>query len=509
MTTAPNETDVALRTDNLTKNFAGMTAVDQVNLQINFGEVHGIIGRNGAGKTVLVSMMAGVLPPTSGSMVIDGTTVDARGYSPGVAHSLGVTIIPQEPQFALEMSVTDNLFLGAPVKRGPLLARRRMRQVVQRALQAVGLTLDPNARMDQCSIEEQQLLALAKALFIHDARIILLDEITASLSAVRKNQILDLLREEAKEHHRAFVLISHRIGEVMASCDRVSVLRDGKRIDTVELAGTSASQLAQMIVGGEVKEVDLDHSQDFGEEVLAVESLGKTGSFEDVSFTLRRHEVIGLAGLDGSGRDEVMNSLYGLTRADQGTITMAGTVAKIRSPKAARKFGVAFVPKKREELAVVHGMNVQDNILLPIYSTITNRLGLISRHRANQLVRGRLAVLPFKARSMDQNIDFLSGGNRQRVIINRMALVRPDVFVLQEPTRGVDIASKPDIIATVRNDLRGNSGVILSSESEDELVEMCDRVLVMFRGKCVREFQRGQADFTSSAIYSTIQGVES
>ncbi|MDR1711233.1 MAG: sugar ABC transporter ATP-binding protein [Propionibacteriaceae bacterium] len=505
---AGSEPRAAFRTEKLTKRFSGQTAVDEVDLTINAGEVHGIIGRNGAGKTVLVSMMAGVLPPTSGTLVVGEFRGGAGSYSPGTAHSLGVTIIPQEPEFALEMSVIDNLFLGVPLKKGPVLAHAKMREVAAAALDAVGVQLDPRTKIALCTLEEQQLLALAKALFIEDAKVILLDEITASLSAARKQQILDLMRVEAEQNGRAFVLISHRISEVITVCDRVSVLRDGKRIATVPSAETTAAELAQLIVGDDVHAPVLDETMEFGDRVLQVEGLSKAGAFEDVAFSLRRGEVLGLAGLDGSGKDEVVNALYGLVRADRGNVTVNGKTARVKSPGMARKLGVAYVPKKREELAVVHGMSVQDNILLPVYSAISNAVGLINRRRAKELVEARMAVLPFKARSLGVNIDYLSGGNRQRVVINRMALLRPDVFVLHEPTRGVDIASKPDIIATVRNDLRAGSGVILTSESEDELVDMCDRVLVFFRGKCVREFIRGAADFTSGAIYNSLQGVE-
>ncbi|MDR2382054.1 MAG: sugar ABC transporter ATP-binding protein [Bifidobacteriaceae bacterium] len=507
MGTAVDPRPPAFRTIKLTKRFSGQTAVDEVDLAIQAGEVHGIIGRNGAGKTVLVSMMAGVLPPTSGQLQVGDFTGGAGSYSPGTAHGLGVTIIPQEPQFALEMSVIDNLFLGAPRMAGPLLARSAMRRTAAQALRAVGVDVDPRAWIAHCTIEEQQLLALAKALFIEDAKVILLDEITASLSAARKDQILELLRHEAQTNGRAFVLISHRISEVMTVCDRVSVLRDGKRIDTVEVASTTAAKLAAMIVGGEVKGPELDETAVSDEEILQVDRLTRAGAFTDVSFSLRRGEVIGLAGLDGSGKDDLMNALYGLAKPDSGSVTVCGKTATIKSPKVARRLGVAYVPKKREELAIVHGMSVQDNILLPIYPKIRNKAGLIDRRRAKSLIAGRLKVLPFKARSLNVDIDYLSGGNRQRVVINRMALLSPHVFVLHEPTRGVDIASKPDIIATVRNDMRESSGVILTSESEDELVDMCDRVFVFFRGRCVKEFHRGAPDFTSGAIYNAIQGV--
>ncbi len=507
MTTGDGVPSVAFRTEKLTKRFSGMTAVDEVDLSINAGEVHGIIGRNGAGKTVLVSMMAGVLQPTSGSLYVGATRGGAGSYSPGIAHSLGVTIIPQEPEVAPDMSVIDNLFLGSPVKRGALLAHREMRRVAAMALEAVGVGAEPSDRIGSCTIEEQQLLALAKALFIEDARVILLDEITSSLSAARKQQILTLMRREAEERNRAFVLISHRISEMMTVCDRVSVLRDGCRIDTVDVADTTAAELAALIVGSEVRQPTLDDFQPSDDEVLRVERLRRAGRFAGVSFRLRRGEVLGLAGLDGSGKDDVMNALYGLGKVDSGTIAIRGTVAKVTSPSTARRLGVAYVPKKREELAVLHGMSVQDNILLPVYASIRNRLGLIDRKRARELVHTRMERLPFKARSLGADIDSLSGGNRQRVVINRMALLRPDVFVLCEPTRGVDIASKPDIIATIRNGLRAESGVVLTSESEDELIDMCDRVLVFFRGECVREFVRGEPEFNPAAIYNSIQGV--
>jgi ABC-type sugar transport system ATPase subunit len=498
----------ALKTVKLTKRFAGMTAVDQVDLTIHQGEIHGIIGRNGAGKSVLVSMIAGVVRPTSGDLVIGKARVAPGGYSPGVAHAAGIALIPQEPQFAAEMSVLDNLFLGAAPRRGPLLALNQMRAAALDAIAAVGVRVSPRSRMGNCTIEEQQLLAVAKAIFVEDAKVILLDEITASLSAVRKQQILDLMRSQARDQSRSFVLISHRVAEVMSVCDAVSVLRDGQRVATLKTAETTQAHLADLIVGGAAIRPEHLDERELGEEVLAVEGISQRGKLQDTSFKLRRGEILGLAGLDGSGKEEVMRALYGLEKLTGGAVRVRGKAARIRSPKTAGKLGIAYLPKERDELAIIHHMSVLDNILLPVYTKVMTPFGLINRRAARELVRERMQALPFKAASVRAPIDSLSGGNQQRVVLNRVALLKPDIFVLGEPTRGVDIASKPAIIATVRNSLSQDAGVVLSSESEDELIDMCDRVLVFFRGECVREFRKGEDDFNTAAIYNAIQGVD-
>lgn len=502
------ETELAFEVRGLTKRFGDLDAVQSVDLGVKAGEIHGIIGRNGAGKSVLLSMMAGILSPSAGIIVVRGSVIDAGGYSPGVAHALGVTVIPQEPLFAQKMTVVDNLFLGTPITRAGMLDRKQMCSLALDIAARLHLNIDVNGRMEHLAVEEQQLLAFGKAIFIEDSQVVLLDEITASLSSSRKQQVLDLMREQAKGSRRAFILISHHISEILECCDQVSVMRDGHRVATLDVHGTNAEQLARHIVGDLVDAPLLGISEELGAVVLDIKDLSSARSFEPVSLRIRRGEVVGLAGLDGSGKDEFMAALFGLHRTDGGTIRIDGSVRKIESPTDAHQADIAYLPKKRDELAIIPRRSVEENILISVYQTITNRLGLINYRRGRALIRERFSLLQVKTSSLSTNIDTLSGGNRQKVIINRVSLTRPRLFVLCEPTRGVDIATRPDITRVIRTQFTSESAVLLTSESEGEMIDTCDRILVFLHGRVTREIRRGSPEFTSAALYRFVQGVD-
>lgn len=503
-----SETDLAFEVRGLTKRFGDLEAVQSVDLGVKAGEIHGIIGRNGAGKSVLLSMMAGILQPSTGTIVVRGSVVDAGGYSPGVAHALGVTLIPQEPLFAQKMSVVDNLFLGAPITRRGMLDRKQMCSLAMDIGARLQLSIDVNGLMEHLGVEEQQLLAFGKAIFIEDAQVVLLDEITASLSSLRKHQVLDLMREQSQASGRAFILISHHISEILECCDQVSVMRDGHLIATLYVHETNAEQLARHIVGDLVDAPLLDIPREPGAVVVDIQELSSARSFDPISLRICCGEVVGLAGLDGSGKDEFLAALFGLHRTDGGTVRIDGLARQIDSPTAAHRAGIAYLPKNRDELAVIPRRSVEENTLISVYPTIANRLGLINYRRGRALIRERFSLLQVKASSLRSSIDTLSGGNRQKVIINRVSMTKPRLFVLCEPTRGVDIATRPDITHVIRTQFTSGSAVLLTSESEEEMIDTCDRILVFLHGRVTREIRRGSPEFTSAALYRFVQGVD-
>ncbi len=532
------------RLESLTRVFPGVLAVDRVNLEVSQSEIHGIIGKNGAGKSVLVSMIAGILRPSSGAIWIRDRRVLSEHYTPGRAHELGVSLIPQEPSITRALSVTETLYMGRPLTHGlGLLDHGEMQRRTLEIARKLSVQARPGQRMAALPIEDQQLLAFGKALFIERAQVILLDEITASLSRSRKNLLLEFLRDAiAQAPHLSFTLISHRISEILEFCDRVTVMRDGRAAATLNVAETTKEELAAWIVGEEGSyyterarlagagdaarsQVSARRDGDTTEgprgqagydaavaaagrkPVLRVQQLAVKGAFEGVDFDLAPGEVIGLAGLDGSGKDELLAALCGLMRVDAGTLTLEGQAITLVSPRGALAHGIAYLPRKRESQAVIHNRSVEENMLLSVYARLRTRLGLIDYTRGRATARDGIRVLDIKTPSLRTSIDHLSGGNRQKVIINRVMSTTPKVFVLNEPTRGVDLATKPEILKAIRQRLAAESGVILTSESEEELVEACDRILVLYQGKIRQSLRRGEPSFNVGEVYRAIQGV--
>ncbi|WP_119389458.1 sugar ABC transporter ATP-binding protein [Taklimakanibacter lacteus] len=500
------------RLTELTKRFPGVVAVSGVNLTVRRGEVHGIIGRNGAGKSVLMSLISGLARATSGGIAINGHSVDIASYNPIKAHALGVSLVPQEPKFAARLSIADNLFMGRPIDRSlGFINSAAMRKKAKAVAAEVGLSLDPDEPMARLPIESQQLLAFGKAQFIEEAQIILLDEITASLSRERKQMLLALLRRLVRAApERSYTLISHHVSEIMEFCDRVTVMRDSKAVATLDVAHTTAAELANWIVG----DIPVTRLDDYNATpskpsapFVSVKDLSLPPNLTSASFEVAIGEVIGLAGLDGSGKEEAVEALFGMKRPDAGAIAIEGRPVGIASPAIAIRHGIGFLPKHRERQAVIPGRSIVENTLISSYRSFSNALGLIDETRAEAMTRAKMTEFKVKAAGPFTAMTELSGGNKQKVLIGRLTLSSPRLFILNEPTRGVDLATKPEILRAIREELALASGVIMLSESEDELIAVCDRILVFFRGRIVSVLNRGTQAFNVATLYKTIQGV--
>ena len=514
---SPSDAPASYVLERVTRHFPGVRAVDDVSMSVRTGEIHGVIGRNGAGKSVLVSMIAGLIPPSAGRIVIGDRSISPANASPARAHELGVSLIPQEPKFAANLSVVDNVFMGRqPTDRFGLVHRRRMAREVDALLAEFALNIDPRKRVRDLSVENQQLLAFGKALRIERAQVVLLDEITASLTRERRQMLLELLKRLSREVAGiSFTLISHHIAEVMEFCDRVTVMRDGKAVATLNTADTTAKDLAGWIVGdsgavtvqsmaGDTASVDRS-----GPPVVQVQGLARAPDFAGLDLDLHVGDVVGFAGLEGSGKDVALETLFGLRTASAGTIRIDGRPVTLTSPRRALDLGIALLPKHREAQAVIHNRSVEENTLLSSYRRFANGLGLINGRQASAAAAACTRNLQVKAPSLQTVIDHLSGGNKQKVMVNRLAMTTPRVVLLNEPTRGVDLSVKPDLLRVIRTQMAANAAVVMISESEDELIAICDRICIFFKGRIVHVLHRGAADFTVGNVFRAIQGVSS
>jgi ABC-type sugar transport system ATPase subunit len=516
-TSSDSQTLVALQ--GLTKRFPGVTAVDQVNLQITKGELHGIIGRNGAGKSVLAGLIAGVFQSDAGEIQIGEDSVDGNGYSPSKAHELGVSLVPQEPAFAPQLSVTENLFMGrSPDSVLGLVKPKRMEQRAKEIIGTLSLEASPRDPMSELPIETQQLIAFGKAYFIDDARVLLLDEITASLPRDRKTNLLELLLSLLEENpDRAFVLISHHISEIEEFCDRVSVMRDGRRVATLDVEKTTESELAEYIVGdvdvtsGNLGKESADEesveSTDVEPPLLSVSELGDGDSFNELDFELRDGEVLGFAGLDGSGKEAALAALYGLNSAREGTMEVEGEAVSPKSPREAISSGIVYLPRHRESEAVLQMQTVDLNTLISGHQRFISLLGFFDSRKGKKQTRRVCDNLRVKMTGINTAIDSLSGGNKQKVLFGRLLTAQPKIFLLNEPTRGVDISAKPILLREIRQRMAQNGAVVMASESIDEMVSVCDRIIVFFRGKAASKIKKNDDDFGVQEIYRRVQGV--
>lgn len=512
--------NVACRVEGLTKTFPGVEALKDVTMEIEEGEIHGIVGKNGAGKSVLMSILAGLLPATEGEIRIRGQLVDLRRYNAPRAHELGVELVPQEPTFAPDMSVQDNLFLGSGFSgRLGFIERARLSEQVREVMNRLGVEARPEWSMKRLSVEDQQLLAFGKALFIDHARIILLDEITATLPRNRKARFLEFLRNEVERSpDLSFTLISHHIDEILEFCERVTVMRDGEAIGPLNVQELNKAELADMITGGRASanggissaSKDTAGAGEARPNVLSVRGLTSPGNFEDVSFELQGGQVLGVAGLEeSSGKDALLPALVGLVPVAEGTVEINGSPVQVDSPRQALKQGLAYLPKKREEEGVITGSSVRDNLLANVYERLRNFLGALNRSECRRVAQKNVTEFGVKTPSVEARIDTLSGGNRQKVMLARQMNASPTVLLLDEPTRGVDIGAKTEIMSLIRESLAADRAVIVTSESEEELVELCEQILVIVRGRIVRTMAKGEENFTPTEVYRLAQGVGS
>jgi rhamnose transport system ATP-binding protein len=471
------------------KSFGGVQAVRGVDLALMPGEIHAVVGENGAGKSTLVRILGGVYRPDEGSVVVEGERVDL--HSPADARARGVAVIYQEPALFPDLDVAENIFMGRQPRGRLGIDWREMYREVGELMGSLGVALDPRTPIQGLSVADQQLVEIAKALSL-DARVVVMDEPTAALSSRETEQLFRIVKG-LRERGVAVLFISHRIEEVFELGDTVTVLRDGEHVITEPAAQLDAAVLIRHMVGRELGELFPKEHADIGAPLLEVRGLARQGVFEDVSFTLRRGEILGLAGLVGAGRTEIARALFGIDKLDSGEILLEGRPVAIRSPSDAVSAGLAFVPEDRQHQGLVLEMAIERNATLPILRRLT-RLGLIQRRRERAVAREYTGRLQVKAAGLDLPATSLSGGNQQKVVLAKWLATDPSLLILDEPTRGIDIGTKAEVHRIVSGLAARGLGILLISSELPEVLAMADRVLVMHEGRITGEFGRDEAD---------------
>jgi rhamnose transport system ATP-binding protein len=477
------------------KRYGGVTALGGVSLDLRGGEVHALIGENGAGKSTLVRLMTGAATPDRGSIAIDGRPV--AGADPALMRSLGVAAIYQQPALFPDLTVAENLAIG--LERGGAWRRVDWRERRRRGtalLSRVGAAVDLDARADTLGAAEQQLVEIARALGA-DARILLLDEPTAALSGRETTRLFDLLRG-LRDAGVGMLYISHRLEEIGALADRVSVLRDGALMATREAKAVTRAELIRLMVGRDVLSTVPARRPAAADVVLEVAGLGSRASgVHDVSFHVRRGEILGLAGLVGAGRTEVARVLFGITPADRGTVRIGGAAVRLGSPADAVRRGLAYVPEDRRRHALIGELSVAANTTLASLAAITHA-GFLDRTRERAIAADYVRRFAIRAPSVDAPVATLSGGNQQKVALARWLAAAPRILIVDEPTQGVDVGAKAEIHRLLGTLADEGLAVLLISSDLPEVLALSDRIAVMSRGTIAGTLDRAAA--TEAAV---------
>jgi ribose transport system ATP-binding protein len=480
--------DNVLSMSGIRKEFPGVVALDNVQFDLYRGEVHVVLGENGAGKSTLMKILSGAYQQDAGKIMLLGHDIVIRG--PRHAQELGIAIIYQELNLVPHLTVAENIFLGREPALFGVLDQSKLFELAQAQLDQVRMSIDVRARVRDLSVAQQQMVEVAKALSLQ-AKILIMDEPTSALTEREIQELFTTIRR-LKEQGVSIIYISHRIEEIFRIGDRVTVLRDGKYVGTYAVAEVTKPFLIRQMVNRELKEQFPKAKAQVGEEVLRVEQLTRKGVLNDISFSLRRGEVLGIAGLLGAGRTELARAIFGLDTIDSGAIYVDGKRCEITSPRAAIDHGIAFLTEDRRTQGLVLKLSVKENILLPSMDLICRR-GIIDTE-AEKIIATRYADdLRIKTPSIDQRVLFLSGGNQQKVVVSKWLSTNARVLIFDEPTRGIDIGAKVEIYQLMNRLTAEGAAIIMISSELPEVLGMSDRILVMHQGKITGEFTAEEA----------------
>jgi rhamnose transport system ATP-binding protein len=484
------------------KSFGGVVALQDASLRLEPGTVHALLGENGAGKSTLIKILAGAYQPDSGSIVLDGAEVTLS--NPAEARDAGVAVIYQEPTLFPDLSIAENVMMG----RHPI--DRRFRRIqwselyeeVRGLLKRVGLEIGPQERLRGLSVADQQLVEVAKALSLN-ARVMVMDEPTASLTPGEVERLFGIVRQ-LRDEGVAIVFIGHRLEEVFAVSDQITVLRDGTYVGTYRTAELTPERVVELMVGRPLETLFEREPGVPGDVALRVENLHREGVFADISFSVRAGEIVGLAGLVGAGRTEVARAIFGMDRLDSGTIEIFGQPVRFDAPRSALRSGVAYLPEDRQTQGLILPLSISKNVTLPILQNLTSA-GFLRPRRERSLAEEYGRRLRLRASSVDQPARDLSGGNQQKVVISKWLATQPRVLILDEPTRGIDVGAKAEVHRLMGELAHSGMAILMISSELPEVLAMSDRILVMREGRMVAELDGRTA--TQEAVIGAASGL--
>jgi ABC-type sugar transport system ATPase subunit len=479
---------------NVSKRFGGVHALQDVSFEVRRGSVHAIVGENGAGKSTLMKIVAGVQPPDSGHIMLDGERVLIS--SPRRARELGIALVPQEPALCPNLSVEDNLNLGHEPQRFGLLRRGEMRSRAEAALKRAALDVSPDVLVESLSSAQRHLLQIARAL-AENARVLILDEPTAALSEGEAAHLFERLR--ALQNEGVTILyISHRLPEIFSLCDAISVLRDGRHVATQNTEELDTTTVVKQMVGRELEKETEDAPLPAppGERrvLLRVQNLSRAGAFEGVSFEVGAGEIVALAGLVGSGRSEIARCIFGLDKPTSGAMQWLDQTFAPYSPRDAIRAGIALVPEDRRGQGLVMQLSVRENLSLPALASNLAELaaaGVVRGGAERSAVNQRIGDLSIKTAGSEAGVETLSGGNQQKVVVGKWLTVGPQLFIVDEPTQGVDVGAKAQVHRLLRELAAQGRGVLVISSDLPEVLHLAHRILVMRQGQLAGELPRG------------------
>jgi ABC-type sugar transport system ATPase subunit len=486
----------------ITRRFPGVLALNEVSLAVRRGSCHGLVGENGAGKSTLGKILAGIYQPDTGQILVDGREV--RLGSPRDALDAGIGMVHQELAFCENLSVAENLCLGRMPSRGAFVSRRRMNELADEQLRAVGADIDVERRLGELPIGQQQIVQIAGAVG-RGARILIFDEPTSSLSEAESRGLFDLIRRLQADGVTS-IYISHRLPEIFELCDTVTVLRDGQVVGTLPTPELDEASLVQMMIGRPYEAYFPSHLETrLGKELLRVEGLSSPEKFDDMSFTLHAGEILGLAGLVGSGRTETAQALFGLDPAARGKVYVEGKPVDIQGrPSAAMGLGLGLIPEDRKRHGLVLSMTAKENITLPTLSRLSS-FGWVRRRAEESLAGKYFDLMRVRAPGMNVVSASLSGGNQQKLVLARWLAAKCRILLVDEPTRGVDVGAKAEIHGLIDRLAAEGSGILLISSELPEILNLSTRILVLRHGRIAGELTREEC--TQEAVMRLMAGV--
>lgn len=489
--------ELVLEMREIDKIFPGVHALKKVNFELRKGEVHALLGENGAGKSTLINVLGGVYPIDGGQILIDGQPVVIRQIKD--AQQLGIAIIHQELVLVPHMTVAENIFMGRePRTKLGTVDKKKMFRDAQEAIDAVGLCCSATDLVCKLSVAQQQLVEIAKALS-YNAKIVVMDEPTSSLMTREVDILFDTIRK-LRAKGVSIIYISHRMSEFFEIADRITVMRDGEYVTTRDVEQTNTDELVFLMVGRKLENYYTRTYNKPGETVLEVSGLSqKSTGLEDINFSLRKGEILGFSGLVGAGRSELMRCIVGIEKYDSGEIRLFGEPAGPMNTAQAQKKGLVMVPEDRKQQGLILLNSVGFNLTINVLESFIG-LGVVNKCAENEIIERHIRALNIKTPSARQKVGNLSGGNQQKVLMGKWLATNPKILILDEPTRGVDVGAKAEIYMIIDRLAKEGISVIMVSSEINEIINMCDRVLVMSDGRITGELDR--SEFTQELIMS-------